>query len=339
MPQPANAFDRYDLATAGDTVREDFTDMIYDISPTETPFINNCGRGTASATSKEWQIDALADAVDNGFHIDGDDFAGDALDDPERIGNYLGILRKDIVVTRRANKVNTAGFRKALAFQIAKKGKELKRDMEATLLANNAALAGDSTTPPQFAGVPAWLKTNTSRGGTGADPALSNTTYGFPTTAATDGTDRALDESIISGLYEDIYIAGGNPKVLMAGPRAKAKFSRYMFGSDARVATPYQDHGANKKNGLTVVGAVDVYVGDYGVYELVPNRFQREDDFFILDMDYWSVDYLDGMITQEIAKSGDSEKRMLLVDFTLCSKNEAASGVFADVDETLDMVA
>lgn len=339
MAQPANAFDRYDLNANGDTAREDLTDMIYEISPTETPFMSNASRGTASNTLHEWQIDALAAAVDNNWHIDGDDFAGDALDDPERIGNYCGIQRKDIVVTRRANKVNTAGFRRALAYQIAKKGREMKRDMEASLMANNAAVAGNSTTAPEVAGLPAWLKTNTNRGATGADPALSSTTFGIPTTAATDGTDRALTEDGLLGVIEDIYIAGGDPGVIMCSPTVKRRISNFMFTANSRIATPYQDHGKTPGDGVRVVGAVDVYVSDFGVLEIVPNRFQRDDDVFVLDMDYWEVAYLDGMQTEEIAKTGDSEKRMLLVDFTLVSKNEAASGIYADVDETAAMTA
>lgn len=339
MTQPSETQDRYDLATSGDTVREDLTDIISNISPTETPLQANIGRTTAESDLKEWQIDSLATAVDNNWHIDGDDFDGDALDDPERIGNYLGIQRKDIVVSRRANRVRKAGIRNMLSYQIAKKGKELKRDVESSLTANNAAVQGNATTAPEFAGLGAWLKTNTDRGATGADPALSNTTYGVPTTAATDGTDRALDESGLLALLASIYTQGGDPDAIMMEPTVKQLFSQYMFGSSARIATPYQEHGRNPSGGVTVVGAVDVYISDFGPLEIVCNRFQRPDDVFILDFDLWELAYLDGYRTEEIAKSGDSEKRMLLVDLTLCSLNEAGNGIFADVDETTAMVA
>lgn len=339
MAQDTNAFDRYDLATSGDTVRDDFTDLIEDISPTLTPFTANAGRAVATSTLHEWQIDSLADAVDNNFHIDGDAFSGDALTDPARIGNYCGIARKDIVVTRRASKVNTAGFTEALAYQIAKAGKELKRDVEKAIMANNAAVAGNSTTAPEFAGMGAWLTTNTSRGATGADGALSNTTYGVPTTAATDGTVRALTEDGVLGLIEDCYTEGGEPDTFMMSPTVKQLWSQYMFSSSARIATQYQDSGANPSGGLTVVGAVDVYVSDFGRISAVPNRFMRDRDFYILQMDMFELAYLDGYMVETIAKDSDADKRMLVVDLTLVCKNEAASAIYADVDATAAVTA
>lgn len=339
MTQPANTHDRYDLNTNGDDVREDLANIIYNISPTETPFMSNASRGTSASDLSEWLLDELADPNTANAHIDGDDFAGEALDDASRLGNYHQISKKQIVVSRRANKVNKAGRKSELAYQIAKKGKELKRDCESILLENQVAAAGNASTAPTTAGLPAWLKTNTDRGAGGVDPVLSNTTYGQPTTAAVDGTLRAMSESSILSLIGDIYEEGGDPGVIMLSPKAKQKFSQYMFGTSARIATPYQDHGASKKSGVSAIGAVDVYVSDFGALDLVPNRFQRTTDVFILDMEYFGVNYLDGFKTEVIAKTGDSEKRHILVDYALCSKNEAASGIFADVDQALAMVA
>lgn len=333
MTQPTNTHDRYDLNTKGDDVREDLMDVIYNISPTETPFMSNAGRGTSSSDLSEWLLDELADPDTGNAHIDGDDFAGEALTDAARLGNYHQISKKQIVVSRRANKLNKAGRKSELAYQIAKKGKELKRDCESILLNNQVAAAGNSTTAPTTAGLPAWLKTNTDRGATGADPILSNTTYGQPTTAAVDGTLRALSEATMLGVIGDIYVEGGDPSVIMVHPLIKQRMSQYMFGTSARIATPYQDHGANKRSGVTAIGAVDVYVSDFGVLDIVPNRFQRSRDVFILDMEYFAVNYIDGFKTEVIAKTGDSEKRHILADYALCSKNEAASGIVADVDD------
>lgn len=339
MAQSTGTFDRYDLSTNGDTAREDLSDVIYNISPTETPFQANAGRATASNTLHEWQTDALATAITSNAHVDGDEFSGDTLNDPERIGNYCQIARKDIVVTRRADRVNKAGMKSALAYQIAKAGKELKRDVEAQLMGVDVASPGDSSTAPTSAGLVSWLKTNTDRGQSGTDPALSSTTYGYPDTAAGNGTDRALSEATLLGIIEDCYTQGGNPDTIMVSPTVKQRISNYMYGSSARIATPYQDHGKTPGDGARVVGAVDYYVSDFGVLHIVPNRFQRDDDVFVLDMEYFSVAYLDGYKTEKVAKVGDAERRMLLVDYTLCSKNEAASGIFADCDESLAMTA
>lgn len=340
MAQPTNTFDRYDLATNRDTARESLSNTIHNISPTNTPFQANIGREGADSDKPEWQIDALATATPDNIHIDGDDFSGDALTDPTRLATYCQISRKDLVVTRRADKVKKAGMKSALAYMVAKAGKELKRDVESRLLINQIPVQGNSTLGSETGGIEVWMTTNDVFGATGASPTLS---AGIPNAARTDGTARALDESILLTVVKDCYVAGGEPTILMMTPTVKQLFSLFMFGSGARIATPYQDHGANKKSGITAIGAVDVYVSDFTVMEVIPNRFMDatsdESSVLVIDPEYWAVAYLDGYMVERIAKTGDSSKRMLLVDYALCSKNEAASGIFADVDETTAMVA
>lgn len=332
-------FDRFDLATEGDNVREDFTDVIYNISPTEVPFQANAGRGNADQTLHEWQIDELA-AVDTGnAAIDGADFGADASDPAQRIGNFCQISIKYIAVSRRANIVNKAGRKSELSYQIAKKGKELRRDVEAISTRNQAALQGNSTTASLTGTLGAWIRTNTDRGATGTDPALSGTTFGQPTTAAGDGTVRALQEIDMLALLRDAYIQGGNPNMIMVGPTVKQLFSNYMFTANARIATQRQDQGPVNRGGVSVVGAVDVYVSDFTVIDVVPNRFQRERDMWILDSEYWEIAYLDGYKTEAISKIGDAERRHILVDWSVQSNNEAASAVLADIDETTAMIA
>ena len=330
-------FDRFDLATEGDNVREDLTDVIYNISPTEVPLQANIGRGNADQTLHEWQIDELADPDVNNAAIDGADFGADASDPAQRIGVYCQISIKYIAVSRRANIVNKAGRKSELSYQIAKRGKELRRDVEAISNQNQATLQGDSSTASLTAGLPAWLKTNTDRGATGTDPALSNGTYGQPTTAAGDGTIRALSEQDMLDVLRSCYDEGGNPNMILVGTQIKQRFSNYMFSVNARIATQRQDQGPVNRGGVSVVGAVDVYVSDYTVLDIVPSRWQRERDMFILDSEYWEISYLDGYKTETIAKIGDAERRHILVDWCLTSHNEAASGVVADLDESLAM--
>lgn len=332
-------FDRYDLAGSGDNVREQLTNVIYNISPTTVPLQANIGRESSDNTLKEWQIDELAAVNTSNAAIDGADFGSDSSDEAQRIGVYHQISIKYLAVSRRANIVNKAGRRSEMAYQIAKKGKELRRDVEAIACLNQATLVGNSSTASLTAGLGAWIRTNGTRGSGGADPALSNTTYGQPTTAATDGTQAALSETNILTTVRQAYIAGGNPNMLMCGPTVKQRISNYLFTSSARVATQYQDQGKSPRGGVSVVGAVDVYVTDFTILDIVPNRFQRERDVWILDTEYWAITYLDGYKTEKIAKIGDAERRHLLVDWALVSHNEAASGSVADVDETTAMVA
>lgn len=341
MAQPTNAFDRYDLSTNRDTAREDLSDIISNISPFDTPFTSNIQRGTAENDKTEWQIDSLAAANEDNAHIDGDDFSGDALTDPTRLATYCQISRKDLVTTRRADRVKKAGMGKAMSYMIAKAGKELKRDVEARLLCNQIPVQGNSTLAPETGGADVWLTSNTSNGTLGANPTLS---AGIPNAAATPGTARALDESALLQIFRSAYENGGEPNLLMMTPEVKVLFSNYMFSSSSRIATQYQDQGKNPRGGVTAVGAVDVWVTDFTVVEVVPNRFLPEtasnvSSVFAIDPEYWELRYLDGYMTENIAKSGDSKKRMLLVDYGLACLNEAASGVYRAVDETTAMIA
>ncbi len=350
MSQPDGALSRHGLGSPGanDNVREDLTDIIYNISPTERPLHQNAGRADAASDLHDWLIDRLADAVNDNAHIDGDDFQAEGDTTPaapsggvnqgvlinggDRLGNQQQISRKDIVVTRRANIVRKAGRRSELNYQIAKAGRELQRDCEFSATANQFAVAGSNTIAPRTAGVPAWLTSNTDRGVGGADPTLSSATFGTPNAAATDGTLRALSEATLLGIIGSQYVAGGDPDMVMLHPLIKQRFSQYMFSVGARIATQYQDAGPKPSKGLTVVGAVDVYVSDFGVLDIVPNRFQRTRDVFVLESEMWAISYLDGYHIERIGKTGDSEKRVLLVDWGVESRNQEASGIVADVD-------
>lgn len=340
MTQSTETLDRYDV---GNNVREELSDVIYNISPTEVPAQSNFGRGTSMQTFKEWSVDALATAADN-KQVDGDEFAGIALDKAERIGNYHQIGRKDIVTSRRANIVNKAGRKSEVAYQIAKQGKSLRRDVEVGLTLRKIAVEGNSTTPMESGGLATWIRTNISRGATGTAPSLSGGTEGFPSANGTAGTAQALSEADVLNVVKACYDQGGNPNMMMLDTALKQGVSNFLFGTTSnRIATQYQDQGGNPRGGVTVVGAVDVYVTDFSIIDIVPNRFvpsgATASEVFILDTEYFEISYLDGYKTETIAKIGDHERRMLLVDWSLCSLNEAASGIVADVNDTVAVTA
>ena len=357
MAVPAQALDRTGV---GNKAREDLADIIYNISPTECPFTMVIDRVTADQDAHEWPTDSLSAARSDNKHVDGDDFSaegdtgqvgtgfdGVAITAGSRIGNHCQIGRKDVVVTRRANRVRKAGRRDEMGYQIAKAGRELKRDVEASLVSNNAAVQGTTSVAGQTAGYMAWMRNNSSRynilsGTDGADPAAL--VSGFPTgTAATDaGKVRALSETDFLDVLGDCYIEGGEIDYAMMHPNVKQKWSQYMFSPSAtnagRIATQFQDQGKSPRAGATALGAVDAYVSDFGVIEVVPNRFMRSRDVMIFESDLWAVAYLDPYQQFNIAKSGDSEKRVLLVDYCLEARNPDSSGVVADVDSTAAMV-
>jgi Family of unknown function (DUF5309) len=334
MTQFTGTHDRYDLATKGDNVREDLSDVIKNISPTDTPFISNIGSETIKSNYHEWLGDTLAAATTN-KQIDGDEFAASTMTAAIRYGNYAQISWKVAVVSRRADQLTKAGRKTETAYQLAKLGKALKRDKEYILaggVAPQAAAVGNSTSAPTTANLSSWVITNDTRASGGASATLSGTTYGNPSGAASDSTTTgAVSEAALLSLVADCYVAGGNPEMIMISPPMKQKISGYLFSSTAaRVATQYQDQGKSPRGGASVLGAIDVWVTDFGSLDLVPNRFMRDRDIFILDPSTLAVGYIDDMKVVDIAQTGDATKKAILSDYTLICTAEAANAVYAD---------
>jgi hypothetical protein len=311
MAQPTNTFDTYDAVG----IREDLQDVIYSISPTDTPFMSSAAREAVKNTLHEWQTDALAAASTSNAVIEGDEATLDASVATTRVSNHTQIMDKTVVITGTQEAVDKAGRASELAYQIAKKSKELKRDIEATLLINQAKVAGNSTTARKFGSISSWIATNDSFGATGASPT------GDGSDARTDGTQRALTEDQLKLIIKGTWNAGGSPSVIMVGPFNKQKISGFTGGSTRFDASEDK----------TLYTSIDVYSSDFGDLEVVPNRFQRDRDLFVLDMDYWSVGFLRDFTMHELSKTGDSEKRQLLTELTLVSRNEGASGGVFDL--------
>lgn len=309
----ANTFTRYSAIG----IREDLSNVIYNISPEETPFISNIGRENVKNTYFEWQTDALAAASASNAALEGDDVASfTAVNPTSRVGNYTQISTKNVVISGTLEALDKAGRRSELTYQLAKLGSELKRDMESALLANQSPVAGNTTTARRTAGLPAWIKTNTNFGVGGANNA--------GVSARTDGTQRAFTETILKDVVQQVWTSGGTPKMLMVGAGNKVVASGFTG-----IATRYRDVPAGQQ--AQIVGAADVYVSDFGTVNIVPNRFQRNRDAFIVDPDYASLAILRPIQQMELAKTGDAEKRLLLVEYGLKVNNEAAHGIAADL--------
>lgn len=309
-----NTFTTYDAKG----IREELSNVIANISPEETPFQSNVGSENVSNTFFEWQTDSLA-ATDQTAVINGDDVASfDATSATTRLGNYTHIRRRTVIVADNLEAVDKAGRANELAYQLAKRGKELKRDVEAVCLANNARVAGATGTAPETAGLGAWIASNESVGTGGVAPT------GDGTDARTDGTQRAISEAMLKDVMQQTWSAGGNPSVLMVGPFNKQAVSAFTGIAAQRYQAP-------SDSPTTIIGAADVYLSDFGSVTVVPNRFQRDRDAFVLDPEYASVCYLRPIQQVELAKTGDAEKRMVIAEFGLKVMNEAAHGIIADL--------
>lgn len=265
-------------------------------------------------TLHEWQTDTLAAASGANAVLEGDDATTDAVTPTARLSNVCQISDKVPRVTGTQQAVVSAGRKDELAYQIVKRAKELRRDMESSLLANQARVTGTATTARRLGGIEAWIATNTSFGAGGS-------AGGAGTSARTDGTNRALTEALLKGVLKLCWDNGGDPDCIMCG-----SFNKQVISGFTGNATRFKD--AEDKR---LVAAIDIYDSDWGELEIIPNRFQVSETVLVLQKDMWAAAYLRPVHIVNLAKTGDSERRQLIVEYTLEARNQRASGAVYDV--------
>jgi hypothetical protein len=312
MAAPSNTF----LSYSGIGNREDLSDMIYRIDPTDTPGISAIETEKAIAVNHEWQTQALAAASGSNAVAEGNDFAGVAVTPTVRLGNIAQISAKYAVVSGTQQAVKHAGRANEMAYQEMLKGMELKRDMETVLFGTNQAK--NTSDVRLTASILSWIKTNSSKGtGSPADPSAADGTG-----TRTDGTQIAFTEARLKTVLSSIWTSGGKPDIIMTGA-----FNKQVFSTFTGRASPIEDTKAKK-----ITASVDAYESDFGKLKVVPDRFQRARDVLVLETDKWAIAYLNGrkMVSVYIAPTGDSEKRQILSEYALVARNEKASGIIAD---------
>jgi len=315
MAQPTNLFDTFE--TVG--IREDLVDVIYNISPEDTPILSAIPRTAAKATKHEWQLDSLATPATNAV-IEGDDATIDALSATTRAFNFCQIADKVIALSGTQSAVDAAGRADEMAYQIAKKSKELKKDMEFDLIEPNIQVSGSATAARELGSIPTWLKTN---GDAGTSGSLST---GSGTDLPGSGTDRDLTETILKTVIKEVYESGGEMDMLVCPPSVKQVISG--FNANTTRFGPAE--------AKTEFAAIDVYSSDFGDLRVVPNRVMAvtdAKDVFIIQRDMMATAYLRDFQVQDLAKTGDSEKKQLLVEYTLEVRNEAAHGIILDINQ------
>jgi hypothetical protein len=316
MALATSAFSTY--AAIGN--REDLSDTIYRIDPTDTPFYTGIDKVKSSAVNHEWQTQALATASTSNAQFEGDDSpTADAATPTVRLGNIVQISRKLPRVTGTQRVVDHAGRDDEMAYQEMLKGLELKRDIETILLTNQSKNVGAATTARKLASVLSWITSNTSIGtGTAANPTAADGSI-----TRVDGTTRAFTETQLKTVLQAAWNNGGKPTTIMTGG-----FNKQVFSTFTGRGTPMQDQADRK-----ITAAVDVYESDFGRLKITPNRFMRGRDVLVLQMDMWGYATLPGrnMISFPLAKTGDSDFKEILSEYTLEARNEKASGGIFDL--------
>jgi hypothetical protein len=303
-------------------IREDLADIIYNISPTETPFMSGVGKTKATNTLHQWQTDALS-AVAANAQAEGATITYPTINPTVKLGNYTQISSKSVQLSGTNEATVAAGRNSELAYQVAKSAKELKRDMETALLSNVAAAAGNAGAPTRkLGGVQTWISTNVSAGvgGSGAGGGAIRT----------DGTQRAFTETLLKDVLVDCFNSGGNPNMIMVNAFNKQTLSGFTGGS-----TRF-DAAEDRR----LITSIDVYESDFGTMQVAPNRFIRGanataakigQDALVLEMDMFAVSFLRDFSLQNPAQTADADQRFMVVEYTLESRNEAASGLVTDL--------
>ena len=310
MPQITNTFATF--GAVGN--RENLADAIYNIAPEETPFVSAIGKGKASGTFHEWQTDSLAAAVNNKVE-QGNQAAVAAVTPTKRVGNRTQISEKTFGVTGTQEVVDKAGRKSEVAYQKAKKMVELKRDLEFAAINNGTAIAPTAGVAPQSRGLSGWLMTNNSLGVGGIAPNAD------ANIAPADGTLRSFTEAMLKDVAQKCWEQGGDPTMLFVPGALRAAVSAFTGA-----ATKF-----DKTEDKTIYATVEVYVGDFGRYSIVNSRHQRARDVFLVDPNQFELLTLRPMKATPLAKTGDAENYMINTEWTLKSKQDAASGAIRDL--------
>ena len=305
MAAPTNTF----LTTAAIGNREDLTDIIYRISPTQTPVLNMASKSKATSTLHEWQVQELAAAAANA-QAEGDDLTAKTVTVTARLTNRTQISAKKVVVSGTQQAMNPAGRKDELAYQLSLASLEIKRDMELGMTQNDVL----ATSPRSSRGLRGWVVDNVNRNGGTLASYTANTGY-------TAGTQRAFTEAQVKDVLQQVFTAGGEPDMIMLPPAAKQTFSGFT-GNATRF---------DKSEDAKLYSSVDFYVSDFGTLQCVPNRFMATRDVFVLTSDKLAVAYLRPFQTIELAKTGDAEQRELVVEYTLECRAPKAHGAVYDI--------
>lgn len=307
--------------------REELSNVVDRITPEDTPIYTLIAKESAKSVHPEWEVEELSPPAAN-RHTEGDEYTFDAINPPDRYGNYTQIMRKSFLISNTQETVDEAGPVQKTKHQKLVKGIEIKKDTEFGILSPQPSIAGANR---QFGGLPTWYETNVSRGAGGANGGFDVNT-GL-TVAPTDGTQRAFTKTILDDVMEQGYNAGANFSIVSVSPYVKSVFVTFM--SDSNVAN--FRYAVNNGNENSIISNADWYEGPFGKVLIKPNRVQAASatlarNAHFIDKSKLSFKWLRRIAEdKDVAKTGDGKKTVIIGEGTLAPKNEAGLGVAADL--------
>ena len=309
--------------------KEEVSKIIWDIEPDETPFISMIGRDKLKSVMPEWQTDTIAAPAANA-QIEGDDIATTTAVPTVRLRNYVQTLATVFRVSETQENVDHYGRDDEMEYQAEKAMRKIKTDLEFMAVGNQQSTAGTTAVARTSAGFESWVSTNETSCGVSTTHATtlgySNGTVSAPVDATVAGT---VTEALLRGIIKDVYVAGGDPSVIMAGPATKQRVANAFTG----LATRFRDVGPKQR--AQIIGGADWYVSDFGEHKLVPNRqigrASRDRNLLLITPDKVKLGVLQDFKIQNLAKTGLSNRKMISGEFSLLMLNEKAHGKIADI--------
>lgn len=311
----------YGVGSAGGN-REDLEDVIWELDPFENRCLQAFDRVDASATYHEWELDTLVAASSN-KQIEGDTEAYTSIVSPTRAGNYQQIFLKAFLVSGTQEVVAKAGRKSEVVRQSKKQMRELKNDMEWTVVTNQGSSAGGSATARAMGGIESWIPTTDNSGnGVRATTTASASTAAFSTTTTTptDGsTTGALSETKFKEALSLAWADGGNPTMILVGTTQKTAISAFSGNATKTTQIP------NAKERYVIQSSASFYVSEYGVHEIVLHRHVRSSVVLCIDPEYWALAFLRQPFKETMAKTSDGTKTALRAEMTLVCRNHSAN--------------
>ena len=328
-------------ALAGGLIHESVMNKIWDISKIPLTFTDLVGTdsGTRKNDYVEWTKDELAAPDITNAVVDGSDASGNNTKLGTRVGNHHQISDKVVRVSHRADASDTIGRAKELSYQLMRRQQELKRDVEAIALTNQASVEDDgNTVAGKVGGLPSWIATTTRN---------MTTPGGFDTStkltvAATPAASTALTETWVRECIDGVYLEGGDVTVMMSVPGVIGNFAQHLFTSSAQIATITSDQGKSREK-AAALSAVNVFITQHGTVRLLSNRLQQLESgaatVFLIDPEYVALTYLEGYRTDSLAKTGLANNRQMSVDWSLIVHTENAHAAIGGIDPTAAVTA
>ena len=295
--------------------KESLADIIYRLDTSETPIFSSAEKITTNGVFYEWQVQELAAAATDNHVNEGADATFATPTATSRLGNYHQISVKDFAISGTLESVDKAGRERESAYQKVLKSLELRRNIEKSVGDTNVARSASD--PRKSASLITWM-TNVSK-----PSDMGHGTGDGTDTADLTGTARALTLAQIESANQEAWEDGGNPQILVCSATNKANISNLSAAGTNLVTNQVN---ATAGTAPSFVGAVSVFLTDFGELQLTPSRFLSNDKLFIIDPDYVSIGTLNGrnFAESELSKTGDADKTQIVTEFTLVVKSPKA---------------